>query len=401
MGTTFLPEKVRGEKTDLILLTVLVLLVGLGAAALFSASYFKAERLSGSPYYFLQKQLFLLSIGAVGAWFLSRLDLDVLRKMVPWFLAVSAVLMLAVFLPVWDVGEIYGARRWIVKFGVSFQPSELAKLTVVLYLASMFAKKEGRLNDVGRSLLPPFAVSFFFVILTLFQNDYSTAMFLLFVILVLFFLADVKLLYWLTVLGCAVGLGIFGVISAPYRLERILTFLSPSRDPSGASFQTLAARDALVSGGFFGTGFGAGTHKLGGIPEVHNDFILASVGEETGFWGLTLVFVLFGLLAWRGYQASLVQTDPFRKILGLGVTTFLVYQVLINAAVVVGAVPATGVTLPFFSYGGSSVVISLLMGAILVNLSRGVPDSPASEQNTRVSWASSVFFRGSGQGGAP
>jgi cell division protein FtsW len=292
---------------------------------------------------------------------------------VPWLLAVSALLMVAVFLPIWDAGEIYGARRWIVKFGLSFQPSELSKLTVVLYLASMFAKKEGRLNDVGRSLLPPFAVSFLFVILTLLQNDYSTSMFLLFVILTLFFLADVKLSYWFVVLGCAVGVGIVGVLAAPYRLERILTFLSPARDPSGASFQTQAARDALVAGGFFGTGIGAGTHKLGGIPEVHNDFILASLGEETGFWGVTVVFVLFALLAWRGYQASLAQTEQFRRILGLGVTTFLAYQVLINSAVVVGAVPATGVTLPFFSYGGSSVVISVFMGGILLNLSRSAP----------------------------
>jgi len=370
MGAAFLPEKVQGAKTDLLLLTVLVLLVGLGTAVLFSASYFKAERLSGSPYFFLQKQMLLLTLGGVGAWFLSRLNFDRIRKAVPVLLIVSALLMVSVFLPVWDAGEIYGARRWIVKFGLSFQPSELAKLTVVLYLASMFAKKEGQLDDVKRSLLPPFFVSFLFVGLTLLQNDYSTAMFLLFVILVLFFLADVKLIPWFVVLGCALGLGVLGVLTAPYRLERILTFLSPNRDPSGASFQIQAAREALVAGGFFGSGFGAGIHKLGGIPEVHNDFILASLAEEMGFWGVTLVFVLFGLLAWKGYETSLAQTDPFRKITGLGVTTFLVYQVLINAAVVAGAVPATGVTLPFFSYGGSSVVISLLMGGLLLNLSR-------------------------------
>lgn len=371
MAMVFLPEQVRAEKTDLLLLTVLVLLVGLGTAVLFSASYFTANRLTGSPFYFLQKQLTLLAVGGVGAWLLSRIDLDLVRRSVPWLLAFSALLMVAVFLPVWDSGEVLGARRWIVKFGFSFQPSELAKLTVVLYLASMFAKKQGDLDDVGRSLLPPFAVSFVFVGLTLLQNDYSTAMFLLFVILVLFFLAEVRLRYWFTVLGCAVGLGIFGVLSAPYRIERVLTFLSPDRDPFGASFQIQAARDALVAGGFFGTGFGAGVHKLGGVPYVYNDFVLASVAEETGFWGVTLVFGLFAVLAWKGYEVSLAQSDPFRRITGLGITTFLVYQVLINAAVVAGAIPATGVTLPFFSYGGSSVVISLLMGGLLLNLSRG------------------------------
>lgn len=371
MGAAFLPERVRAEKTDLLLLTTLVLLVGLGAAVLFSASYFKSERLVGSPYYFLQKQLVLLAIGGVGAYLLSRLDLDLIRRAVPLLLALSFFLMIAVFLPFFGGQEIYGAKRWIFVFGQSFQPSELAKLTVVLYLASMFAKKEGQLNDVGRSLLPPFAVSFVFVGLTLLQNDYSTAMFLLFVILVLFFLADVKLQYWFTVLGCAVGLGVFGILTAPYRLERILTFFTPGRDPAGSSFQIGAARDALVAGGFFGVGFGAGTQKLGGIPEVQNDFIVASLAEETGFWGVTVVFALFGLLAWKGYEVSVAQTDPFRKVVGLGVTTFLVYQALINLAVVVGAVPATGVTLPFFSHGGSSVVVSVVMGGLLLNLSRG------------------------------
>lgn len=370
MATMVLPERVRTEKTDLLMLTVLYLLVGLGLVSLFSTSYFKAERLAGNPFYFVQKQLILMVIGGVCAWVLSWMDLNRLRRWVPWLLLVSFALMLSVFLPVWDATEIYGARRWIVKFGFSFQPAELAKLTVVLYLASMFAKKDGQLNDVARSLLPPFAVSFVFVGLTLLQNDYSASMFLLFVILVLFFLAEVKLGYWMVVFGAAVGLGVVGIVAAPYRVERILTFLSPDRDPAGASFQIRAARDALVDGGFFGTGFGAGVHKLGGIPEVHNDFILASLGEETGFWGVTLIFVLFGLLAWRGYEASLRQTNTFLRITGLGVTTFLVYQVLINAAVVVGAVPATGVTLPFFSYGGSSIVVSLMMAGILLNLSR-------------------------------
>jgi len=371
MGSAFAPEQVRGEKTDLLLLTTLVLLVGFGVAVLFSASYFKAERLAGSPYFFLQKQLILLIPGILGAWLLSRINLDLVRKAVPALLVVSVVLMLAVFLPIWDSGEINGARRWIVKFGFSFQPSELVKLTIVLYLASMFAKNQDRLHDVGQALLPPFFVSFAFVILTLVQKDYSMSMFMLFVILVLFFLAEIRLRYWFLILGSAVGVGVVGVMMDQYRIERVLTFLSPDRDPAGASFQIRAARSALEDGGFFGAGFGAGVHKLGGIPEVHNDFILASLGEETGYGGIVLVFALFAVLAWRGYAVSLNQGDPFRRITGLGLTTFLVFQVLINAAVVVGAVPATGVTLPFFSYGGSSIVISLLMGGILLNLSRG------------------------------
>ncbi len=370
MTTGFAPEGGRREKTDTILLFVLVLLVGLGLVVLFSASAFKGEILGNSAWYFVQKQLLLIGIGSGAAWYLSRIPLDWVRRAVPWLLLVTGLMMVSVFLPIWDVQEIYGARRWMIKFGQSFQPSELAKLTVVLYLASMFAKKEGLLNNVTESLLPPFGVSFFFVFLALLQNDYSTSMFLLFVILVMFFLADVKLAYFFTVVGAGLIVGVAGVLSAPYRLERILTFLSPDRDPAGASFQIMAARSALEAGGFWGVGLGAGIHKLGGVPEIQNDFIMASVAEENGFWGVCLVFVLFALLAWRGWEVSLAQKDVFARMLGFGITTFLVYQMLINLAVVAGSVPATGVTLPFFSSGGTSILISLLMGGLLLNLSR-------------------------------
>ncbi len=372
MTTGFAPEGVRREKTDTLLLLSLVLLVGLGLVVLFSASAFKGEILANSPWFFVQKQVILEGFGVAGAWYLSRIPLDWVRRAVPWLLLVTGLMMVSVFLPIWDVQEIYGARRWMIKFGQSFQPSELAKLTVVLYLASMFAKKEGRLDNVVESLLPPFAMSFLFVVLTLLQNDYSTAMFLLLVILVMFFLAEVPMKYFLVVVAVAAGLGVLGVLSAPYRLERILTFLSPDRDPSGASYQIQAARSALEAGGFWGVGLGAGVHKLGGVPEVYNDFIVAALAEETGLWGVALVFGLFALLAWKGWQVSLAQKDTFGRMTGIGITTFLVYQMLINLAVVSGAVPATGVTLPFFSYGGTSIVISLLMGGLLLNLSRRI-----------------------------
>ena len=372
MSTRFSPEGVRGEKTDTTLLLTLVLLVGAGLVVLVSASGFKGEVLANSAWYFVQKQVLLVVAGGIGAWYLSRISLEWVRAIVPWLLLVTLIMMVSVFLPIWDAQEIYGARRWMVKFGMSFQPSELAKLTVVLYLASMFAKKEGRLDNVTESLLPPFGMSFLFVILTLAQNDYSTAMFLLFVILVMFFLAGVKLVHFAVVCGVALLLGIVGVLSAPYRLERILTFLSPHRDPSGASFQISAARSALEAGGFWGVGLGAGVHKLGGVPEVHNDFIAAALAEETGFWGIVLVFALFAVLAWKGWQVSLAQSDSFARMTGVGITTFLSFQMLINLAVVSGMVPATGVTLPYFSYGGTSILISLLMGGLLLNLSRRV-----------------------------
>ncbi|NNM68289.1 MAG: putative lipid II flippase FtsW [Spirochaetales bacterium] len=363
-------EKGVKPTTDLMLLTLLVFLPLLGLVVLFSASYFKGETLANNPWFFVQRQAVLLVVGAFVAWFLSHVSWESVRKAVPILLLANFILMLAVFLPIWDVGTVLGARRWIVKFGFSFQPSELAKLTVVLYLASMFAKKQNELDDWKHSLLPPFAFSFLFVLLTLLQNDYSTSMFILFVILVMFFLAGVKLRYFVIVLALAGVLGVIGVLSAPYRMERFTSFLKPDHDVSGASYQITASRAALTDGGFWGKGFGAGTHKLGGIPEVHNDFIFAAFAEETGYWGVLAIFLLFGLLAWRAWSCALAHPDPFARMAGVGITVFLTYQMLINTAVVVGAVPATGVTFPFFSYGGSSIVVSLAMGGLLLNLSR-------------------------------
>ena len=363
-------EKGTKTQTDLLLLAVLTFLPALGLVVLFSASFFKGETLAHNPWFFVQRQFFLLVIGSVLAWYLSHVSWAAVRKAVPWLLLISFVLMLMVFLPIWDAGNILGARRWIVKFGFSFQPSELVKLVVVLYLASMFAKKQKELDDWKHSLLPPFGLSFAFVLLALLQNDYSTSMFILFVILNMFFLAGVKLRYFWVVLGFAAILGVVGVLAAPYRMERFASYLTPNHDLMGSGFQVTASKAALMDGGFWGKGFGAGVHKLGGIPEVHNDFIFAAFAEETGFWGVVGIFGIFALLGWRAWTLAWRQEDPFVRMAGTGITTFLVYQMLINTAVVVGAVPATGVTFPFFSYGGSSIVVSMAMAGLLLNLSR-------------------------------
>lgn len=369
MSKVFAMEKIRREKGDASLQALIYLLVGLGIVMLFSASYYPGMRIHEDPFYFVVRQLIWVAMGTAAAWVLSRMNLDLLRQAAPWLLLVSAVLMLLTFVPFLSK-PLLGARRWLFLFGQTFQPSELVKFSLTVYLAMIFSRRDGKMHDIVNTLLPPFMVVMFFIFLVLLQNDYSTAMFILFVCLAMFFVAEVKFRYLLVVLGGSALLGVLALFSKAYRIERVLTFLDPERDPSGSGYQILAAKKALVEGGLFGSGLGGGQRKLGSLPEVQSDFILGVIGEETGLIGITVLFVLFGLLLWKGYRTAASQPQRFGYFLGFGISSFIFYQFLVNSAVVAGAIPATGVTLPFFSAGGSSILVTLMMMGLLVNLSR-------------------------------
>ena len=268
-----------------------------------------------------------------------------------------------------------GANRWIIVGGISFQPSELAKLTLVLYLSYILAKKFGDLDDVINSLVPPLLVVGTFTALIYFQNDFSTALFVLLLSLLLFFVAGVKLRYFSLLVLTLLPLASILVLTKEHRVERLIAFLDPSSDPVGTGYQVIAAQSALGSGNFWGAGFGEGTEKLGGLPEAHSDFIFAVFAEEAGFIGVMFIIVLFLAFAVRGYAVAFryEREDTFSFLLAFGLTGCIVFRALVNMAVVSGMLPATGLPLPFFSHGGSSMVIALLMSGLLVNLSRGVP----------------------------
>jgi len=281
----------------------------------------------------------------------------------------SLLLTLLTFIP--GVGlPVLGARRWLFVFGRSFQPSELVKFCLVLYLATLFSKKEERINDPLNSILPPLIVVSFFVTLIYLQNDFSTAFFILFISIAMFFIARIKLRYFFFLGFIVLPLGVLLLFSKAHRVKRIIAFLNPALDPSGSGFQVIAARSALINGGFWGRGLGSGVKKLGGLPEAHSDFIYAVISEEIGFLGALFVLFLFILFAWRGYSISLKARDNFIYYLSFGITSLIFVQSLMNIAVVIGLIPATGIPLPFFSSGGSSIVLTLFMSGLLLNLSR-------------------------------
>ncbi len=369
MADIFSAERIERTPADFALSGVLFLLLGVGLSMLFSASYYWAQTLVQDPYFFFKRQLIWVSIGLVLGFLASRISMGFLKKTVPWILLITLASMLLTFVP--GVGTKYlGARRWIFLFGVSFQPSELVKISLVIYLAYILEKKQQNFHDVVNSLLPPFIIAILFTGLIYMQNDYSTAIFVLAVAATMFFVARVPLRYFLTVGLTVIPFATLLLLTREHRVKRIIAFLDPHIDPAGIGYQILASKSALINGGLWGRGIGESVRKFGGLPEAHSDFIFSILGEELGFVGVVLILALFLFLAYRGYRISYYTQDTFRSLLAFGLTSSLVFQAFLNMGVVVGLVPATGITLPFFSAGGSSILVSMVMCGLLINISR-------------------------------
>jgi cell division protein FtsW len=365
----------RGSRSaDTVLLLTLVLLVGTGVTFLFSTGKPPTGSAAfGSPLAdFLREQRMPLMVGFVGIFAAAWVPMSLIRRSIPFLLLGSLVLMLLTLVP-GVTKPVNGARRWLFLLGISVQPSELAKLALVLYLASIFDKKRDRMDDATNTLLPPLLVVLAFVALTYFQNDYSTAGIILLLGLAIFFIAGVSMLHLAMFVTVAVPLAGLLLFSEEHRVRRIVTFLNPLADPTGAGYQVLASQRAFMAGGFWGNGLGQGAGKLGGLPEAQSDFVFAVVGEEMGFIGAVLVLLLFGAFAWRGFWSSAQHArsgDSFRYYLGFGITFAIAAQALVNMAMATGLLPTTGIPLPFFSNGGSSLVVSLTMCGLLLNSER-------------------------------
>lgn len=370
MSERFYPERL-GTRTnpDWIFLAVLVLLAGVGVSVLFSSSYFRAEFQFGDPFFFLKRRVIYLIIGLGLFLIAARIPTGFLRKWVPAFLALAFVLMLLTFVPGIRV-DTMGAHRWIAVLGMSFQPSELVKPVIILYLAHMLARKRDDFDEPTRAVLPPFLMLLLFTGLIYLQNDFSTAIFVFVVGAALFFFAGLRLRYFIGLGAMTLPLAAILLLTREHRVERLIAFLDPARDPLGSGFHVRISRSALASGGLWGRGIGESSYKLGILPESNSDFIFAVLGEELGFIGVTLVVALFVLFACRGLRIAASASDRFSSYLAFGITVSIVLQAMVNMAVVSGLVPATGIPLPFFSAGGSSMIMTMAMCGLLVNVSR-------------------------------
>jgi cell division protein FtsW len=279
------------------------------------------------------------------------------------------VLLVLVLLPGFGV-SINGSRRWLRVGPLSFQPAELAKLALVLYLAAFLARKRDELQEFWRGVFPPLAVGGTLAMLVLAQPDLGSCLTLLALTLGLLFLAGART-RWLGLLVIpALPLAALAVWMAPYRMRRVFAFLDPWQDPRGSGFQIIQSWLALGGGGLFGRGIGESKQKLFYLPEAHTDFIFAIVGEELGFIGAALVVGLFAALVWRGLRVGIRAADPFGAYLALGITVLIATQTLVNLGVVTGMLPTKGLPLPFLSFGGSALVMTMLATGVLLNISQ-------------------------------
>jgi cell division protein FtsW len=299
----------------------------------------------------------------------SRIDYIWWKRLAIPLLGLMIILLVLVLVPSFGV-VANGARRWLRVGPISLQPAELAKLIAVIYLAAYLAKREDRITNFLGGLVPPLLVIGVLGGFVLLERDLGTVVVLGSIAISLLFLGGARLSHLVSLGLCAVPVALVLVLSSKYRRERLMTFLAPWKDASDAGFQITQSFLAFGSGGPFGVGLGEGKQKLFFLPEAHTDFVLALVGEELGLVGTGAVIVLFALFVVRGFQVAARARMPFGRYLGMGITLLIGVQALINASVVTGLVPTKGLTLPFVSYGGSSLVTCMVGVGILLNISR-------------------------------
>jgi cell division protein FtsW len=339
-----------------------------GVVMVYSASAVMALRDNGSEFHYVIKQGIWTGLGFIAMLAAMQFDYNRLRdrRLVYGLLLLTVVLLIAVF----AFPSINGAQRWIKLKSFRLQPSELSKLSLVIFLAYFLEKRVGEEHSFWRTFAPAGLVTGVLAILIVAEPDLGTAMMLLVVFAVMLYTAGARLLH-LGMMAMPALIGLVGLlIFVPFRLRRMIMFLDPWADPQGSGFQVVQSLIAVGSGGPNGLGFAQGKQKMLFLPFAHSDFIFAVVGEELGLLGTMTVVLIFGLFLWRGLRASLLAPDRFATLLSLGIVTGIVVQALFNISVVLSLVPTKGIPLPFISYGGSSLVPTLAAVGILLNISQ-------------------------------
>jgi len=363
-------KPVQKKSADAAFIIALIMLLGLGLVTLYSSSSSYALRVFGDQLYFIKIQLISCGVGLAALIVCAYIDFTFLRKMLPVFVIGCFVLCLLTFIPGIGV-ERNGARRWIrVPFLSTFQPSELAKIAVIVFLANIFDKKKDRMDEPMVSVFPASVGMFCFIIIIFLQDDFSTAFFVMVISLSVFFMAGIKLYWFIAFCAFSLPIILLFIFTETYRVNRLIAFFKPGYDLHGINYQITAAKKAISAGGFWGEGFGTGLQKVAGIPEVQADFIFAGWAEGMGFFGVILFFALIALFAWRGFHIAFTCKDRFASFTAFGLTVSILFQTLMNCGVVCGALPSTGIPLPFFSSGGSSLLITLIMCGLIINVSK-------------------------------
>ncbi len=365
-------EKQQHREPDYAFILTTLLLLGISMIMVFSASYIlAAESSRGDPYFFLRRQAMWIGLGLIGMLIFSRYPYHRLRRMSPFLLLISFILLVLVYIPGIGV-EINEARRWIGVESLTVQPAEFCKLAFTIFSAAYMSSRSIRLEKFWSSSFVPLALMGVAFLLIVEQPDLGTALVLAAATVTVIFLAGLPFKQAAGIFMVSLPVLVALAVKEPYRLRRLTSFLDPWADPSRSGYQTIQSLFSLGPGHIFGVGLGRSRQKLYYLPLPHNDFIFAIIGEELGFVGAVTVLLLFFVLFWRGIRIAMLAPDSFGSLLAAGITSLLAIQVLMNIAVVTGSIPVTGVNLPLISAGGSSVFFTLCGFGILLNISKQI-----------------------------
>ncbi len=359
------------NKNNLMLLVVIILLSCVGLIMVYSSSSAYARDRFGSSYHFFYRQLLWLFVGGAGLIFTYNLPYKKWKSASKPLIIISILLLLLTISPFGR--QAGGAKRWIGFRGFLIQPSEIAKLFFVIYIADFLSRKKVKVKSFWQGLFPPLFILSVFVMILLVQPDFGTAALIAILTFILFFVGGGNLVYLLSLFFFSLPLAYYLVFSVGYRRERVMTILNPYKDPQGAGYQLIQSIIAVGSGRIFGKGLGESKQKLFFLPSSHNDFIFSIIAEELGFIGATviiLLFVIFVVLGFRIVLKAKEAKDDFAVLLALGIILLISIQSFIHIGVSTGILPTKGLCLPFVSYGGSSLVVNLTSIGILLNIGR-------------------------------
>ncbi len=357
------------KKYDKLLLLAVIAIIIFGIIMIYSASSIWAEYKYQDPFKFVKAQSAFFLLGLLCILIISKLDINILYKKANLILLICFILLVLVLIP--GIGSIRnGSRSWFGIGSLGIQPSEFAKLGLIIYVAKYLANNRKIIKDVKKGVLPILLVIGVFFVLIMLEPDFGTAMVIVLTLVVMIFISGVKLSFFIKV-GLLGLLGIVGlIIVAPYRMERIVSFLNPWVDPLGSGYQIIQSLYAIGPGGLLGQGFLNSHQKQFYLPEPQTDFIFSIISEEFGFLGILIVTSFIAFIFYRIIKIALKENNLFKKYLAFGLGFGIIIQSLLNIAVVIGLIPVTGVTLPFLSYGGSSLLISMTSIGIILNISK-------------------------------
>lgn len=349
---------------------VVILLLAYGLIMVFSASSASAHYRMNDTFYYIKRQFGWAVLGLIAMYGVSKIPYKFYYKIALPFLGASLLLLVLVLTPLGK--EVNGAQRWLGFGALTFQPSEVAKFALIIFLAKSLSNNQDTLKEFWGGFVVYLVIIVIVAALIFAENHMSGAMIICAIGVIMLFVAGAKLLHFFWMLLAAIPAVATMIAVAPYRVQRFLTFLDPFADVQGAGFQIVQSLYAIGSGGLFGLGLGQSRQKFLYLPEPQNDFIFSIICEELGFFGALLVIVLFAVLIWKGIQIAMRAPDTFSSLLVIGIIGLVAVQVILNIAVVTSSMPATGVPLPFFSYGGTSLCILLAGMGVILNVTRNI-----------------------------